>query len=137
MAGKAAETLCRGFRRAEPFYWLSHFEMVMAETNLLVLGPHLRSSRGLTAALQGGGYSSSLCPHEKARVDECIHSLKVSQVQRSILFPMQKENKAIYPVDSGSPVPTVPREDPASFGLAATAHLLGCSGTTRQGTPCS
>lgn len=64
LLGPAGSTAVQWFQEseAEPLYLQSCSEKVTAEANLPVLRPHLRRSRGLIAALQGSGYSSSLCP---------------------------------------------------------------------------
>lgn len=66
LLGAAGNMAVQWFREseAEPLYLQSCSEKVMAEANLPVLGPHLRRSRGLMAALQGSGYSSSWCPKQ-------------------------------------------------------------------------
>lgn len=59
-----AVTFCRQSRHGVS-------EAVVAEANLPVVGPHLRSSGGLTV-------TSSLCTYENADLDRYIHSPKVS-----------------------------------------------------------
>lgn len=64
LLGVAGSAAVQWFQEGEPepLSLQSCSEKVMAETSLPVLGPHLRSSGGLIAALQGSGYSSSLYP---------------------------------------------------------------------------
>lgn len=97
VAGKAAGTLRSGFRRARlslsaGCHALRHDGRVQPACSWTI-SQELGVGGGFTAALQGSGYSCSLCLYEKAHVDGCIHSLKVSQVQRGTLSQMQKVNK--------------------------------------------
>lgn len=57
---------CQG--KVLPFCWQSchgDSEALVAEASLPILRPHLRTSRGLTATLQGSSYTPCLCTYEE------------------------------------------------------------------------